>query len=77
MAYFLYEAWRNGPHRTVLHEGECVYCNEGEGLASDDAPDYAKWHGPFRTLVEARTRSKNLENIAEHEECGRCMKSKG
>ena len=75
MAFYLYESWHNGPHKTVVHDGACVYCNHGEGTSSDDAPDRARWHGPFETLAEAETRSKQLEGVVENEECGRCMKN--
>lgn len=77
MTYYLYESWLSGTHKTVVHVGACVYCNDGEGTSSDDAPEHAKWHGPFRTLKEASNASEKMANVVEHEECGRCMKSNG
>jgi hypothetical protein len=74
MAYYIYETWKSGLHKTVIHDGACVYCNDGEGTASDDAPAHAEWHGPFKTLTEAINKSKKMKNVVEHKECGRCMK---
>ena len=74
MTYYIYETWKNALHKAVIHDGACVYCNDGEGTASDDTPDHAEWHGPFKLLTEAINKSNEMKNVVEHKECGRCMK---
>ena len=38
MAYYIYENWRSGPHKAVLHVGECGHCNNGKGHAGGYDP---------------------------------------
>jgi F-type H+-transporting ATPase subunit beta len=72
MPFYIYENWRAGPHKAVIHHGSCGYCNEGEGKARGYNPGNANWHGPFSTLNEARQASASM-HVIEHKEC-RCIK---
>lgn len=76
MAYYIYENWQAGPHKAVIHAGDCGYCNDGKGKMGGYDPSHAEWHGPFNTLSEARKASRELNNVAEHKECSRCVKTK-
>ena len=55
MPYFLYENWRAGPHKAVLHDGACRFCKGGRGLRGGTDPKHGKWHEPFLSLQDART----------------------
>src|SRR5712692_6747608 len=52
--FYIYENWQAGPHKTVIHEGSCASCNEGTGRAGGYDRRHASWHGPYRTLEDAR-----------------------
>lgn len=54
MNYFIYENWQAGPHKAVIHVGECRFCNNGQGRAGGYDPKHAEWHGPYSTLEQAR-----------------------
>jgi hypothetical protein len=71
MAFFIYENWQAGPHKAVIHEGSCGYCNEGKGRAGGYDPAHAEWHGPINDLAEAR-RIQNSMKVVERKEC-RCV----
>jgi hypothetical protein len=60
MAYFIYENWRAGPHKVVLHADACGSCNNGEGIGGGTDPRNGKWHGPFSTLAQARSAHDRL-----------------
>ena len=45
MAYYIYENWRAGLHKAVIHVGACGHCNNGEGDAGGYDCVNAKWHG--------------------------------
>ena len=72
MAYYIYENWQAGPHKAVLHVGECGHCKEGRGRAGGYDPSHAKWHGPFESLEEARREQQRLR-VDLRKECGACM----
>lgn len=71
MAYFIYENWHAGPHKAVLHVGECGHCNEGIGRVGVYDPSHAKWHGPFDTISEARNVQQKM-NVVVRKDCP-CM----
>ncbi len=73
MAYYIYENWQAGPHKTVIHNGTCGHCKDGKGKAEGYDPNHAQWHGPFPTLENARDVSQRMSNILVHKEC-RCVK---
>lgn len=60
MGYFLYENWQAGPHKAVLHDGACPFCNNGRGFRGGTDPRYGKWHGPFSSLATARAAQGRL-----------------
>jgi hypothetical protein len=45
--FYVYENWRAGPHKLVIHIGSCGDCNDGHGKAGATNPAYCRWHGPF------------------------------
>ena len=73
MTYYIYENWRAGPRKAVIHHGSCVYCNQGTGTSQGNFdPSNGKWHGGFNTLEEARKFQKMMD-VKERRECGRCL----
>lgn len=71
MSFYIYENWQAGPHKAVIHNGSCGYCNNGQGRARGYDPAHAEWHGPFADLSEARDIQKVMK-VAERKEC-RCV----
>jgi F-type H+/Na+-transporting ATPase subunit beta len=71
VGFHIYENWQAGPHKAVLHTGECAFCNEGRGLAGGSDPRYGKWHGPFDALTEARSAQRKMK-VEMRSEC-RCV----
>jgi hypothetical protein len=63
MAFYIYENWQAGPHKAVIHRGDCRYCNQGRGRAGEYDPLHAQWHGPFETLAEAEAASAGLPDV--------------
>ncbi len=61
VAFWVYENWQAGPHKSVIHQADCGFCNEGKGLSGGDAdPTHGKWHGPFDTLERATRAAKSI-----------------
>lgn len=71
MAYYIYENWQAGPHKAVIHNGSCGFCNEGQGRAGGYDPSHAKWHGPFATVESARLEQNRMQ-VKVRKEC-RCV----
>jgi hypothetical protein len=67
MSFYIYENWRAGPRKAVIHRGRCGYCNEGRGRAGGYDPTHAKWHGPYTDLIEARRESDRLRPVLRFE----------
>ena len=66
MKYYIYETSMYGPHRTMVHSGDCSWCNEGTGTSNGTYdPKYAEWHGPYATMEEARGISAKLKDVVE------------
>ncbi len=73
MSYYIYENWRAGPHKAVIHNGSCGHCNNGSGRAGGYDPKNAEWHGPYETLALVRSAQKGL-SVKVLEECGVCLR---
>ncbi len=73
MSYYIYENWQAGPHKAVIHNGSCGYCNNGSGRAGGYDPKHAQWHGPYETLASARSAQEGL-SVKVRKECGVCLK---
>ena len=74
MSYYIYENWRAGLHKAVIHVGDCRYCNHGQGrLDGQYDRDNAEWSGPFSDLETARRRQKTMR-AKEKTECGSCLR---
>ena len=70
--YYLYERWHPGPHKTMIHDGTCGFCNDGTGKTGTVGITHGRWHGPFETLTDARTASDALGGVRIRSEC-RCL----
>lgn len=76
MTYFIYENWRAGPHKAVLHIDVCPFCNSGRGIGGGTDPRNGKWHGPFSRLAQASSAQRRLHVDARIEHaCVRDEKS--
>ena len=54
MTFHIYENWRAGTHKAVVHHATCPFCNHGQGLRGGTDPENGRWHGPYASLDEAR-----------------------
>ncbi len=66
--FYIYENWAAGPHKIVLHRSNCNQCNPN-GHAHGEATDHSRWHGPFRSLDEARDASRVIPSVLIRSEC--------
>ena len=67
--FFVYENWLAGPHKIVLHRGNCGQCNHGKGRPAGHDANHARWHGPYATLSEAREVAHNMAGVLIRSEC--------
>ena len=67
--FFVYENWLAGPHKIVLHRGSCGQCNHGKGRPAGHDANHARWHGPYRSLAEARDYARQLPGVLIRSEC--------
>jgi 4-hydroxy-tetrahydrodipicolinate synthase len=67
--FFVYENWLAGPHKIVVHRGNCGQCNHGKGRPAGHDANHARWHGPYSTLAEARQVAHDMPNILIRSEC--------
>lgn len=57
--FFVYEHGHQGGRkaevRTVVHHGDCRWCQQGQGRTPNAVPKrgLGRWHGPFDTVAEA------------------------
>jgi hypothetical protein len=70
--FFVYENWLAGPHKIVLHRGNCGQCNHGKGRPAGHDANHARWHGPYASLSEARDVAHNMPGVLIRSEC-RCI----
>jgi len=69
MAFWIYEHFSK--KRARIHDGECRYCNHGEGVGGNKDNDDDKWHGPYDTFAEAEAAAKALGH-KDTRPCGTC-----
>jgi 4-hydroxy-tetrahydrodipicolinate synthase len=67
--FFIYENWAAGPHKIVVHRGNCGQCSHGKGRPAGHDANHAKWHGPYASLSEARETAHAMTNILIRSEC--------
>jgi len=60
MSFFIYENWRAGTHKAVLHRDDCGYCKFGAGLSGGTNPRNGSWHGPYISLSVATRAQQQL-----------------
>lgn len=70
--FYIYENWQAGPHKAVLHTGDCGICRNGQGLAGGSDPNHGRWHGPLISLDDALSVQGRL-NVKLMKTC-RCVK---
>jgi hypothetical protein len=72
MSFYIYENWQAGPHKAVIHDGACGFCNDGRGRAGGYDRSHARWHPEqppgFATLDEARNFARQLRGVVEQRE---------
>jgi Zn-dependent protease with chaperone function len=61
--FYIYENWQAGPRKAVIHRADCGFCNSGRGRAGGYDPAHAKWHGPYTSLMAAKTYSGALASV--------------
>jgi len=58
MGFYVYENWQAGPHKAVIYNGSCGFCNDRRGRACGYDRTRAQWHPEqppaFTRLDEAR-----------------------
>ena len=67
--FYIYENWRSGPHKIVLHRSNCGQCNHGKGRPAGHDANHARWHGPYSSLGEARDLAHNMTGVLIRSEC--------
>ena len=72
MAFHVYENWRAGPRKAVIHKGSCGFCKDGQGRAGGYDSTHAQWQGPFDDLTTARKASNALPLVIARSE-HRCV----
>jgi 4-hydroxy-tetrahydrodipicolinate synthase len=69
VSFYVYENWSAGPHKAVLHRSTCGQCSNGRARPAGHSVNHARWHGPYRTLAEARQVTQTLPNVLIRSEC--------
>ena len=69
VSFYVYENWAAGPHKAVLHRSTCGQCSNGRARPAGHSVNHARWHGPYRTLAEARQVTQTLPNVLIRSEC--------
>src|SRR5258707_143766 len=57
------------PHKMVRHRSGSGQCNHGKGRPVGHDANHARWHGPYRTLSEAREASHHMPGVLIRSEC--------
>jgi hypothetical protein len=65
--FFIYENWQAGPHKAVIHQTDCGFCNAGRGLRGGYDLRHARWHPePGRglpSLEQARAYARAIPGV--------------
>lgn len=69
-AYYVYENWRAHGHQATLHRGECGSCNHGQGKQLSASTANGRWHGPYKTRVDAEAAARGTGGLVRA--CGHC-----
>jgi 4-hydroxy-tetrahydrodipicolinate synthase len=67
--FFIYENWAAGPHKIVLHRGNCGQCSHGKGRPAGHDANHSRWHGPYASLTEARGIAHEMTGVLIRSEC--------
>ncbi|WP_286829242.1 hypothetical protein [Kordiimonas sp. UBA4487] len=74
MSWWLYQNWRAGRHKAVLHAGDCRFCNHGMGVSGGHAnPLNGVWIGPFHKQKDAEDKQRTLP-VQVRQKCSFCAK---
>ena len=69
MAFYVYENWTID--KAIVHDGDCTFYRNGNGLHGTGRTKNSTWHGPFSSAVEALTKAKACRR-ARTDGCGVC-----
>ena len=71
MPYYICE---NRPtSKAIIHLDDCGHCNHGRGRSRGPVAKNSRWHGPFKTLENARRLAANLQQ-RDTRDCYWCMR---
>lgn len=72
MEYYVYENWIH--KYAKVHQADCKYCNNGNGIHKDSSDKYGRWHGPFKQIktgfINFKTQQIKISN------CFFCLREK-
>ncbi len=69
MSFWVYQNWRAGGRKAIIHRDDCGHCNGGNGLSGGSYNRAnGKWDGPFETIDAARGFSNGLKNVVYRKE---------
>ena len=58
MPYYMYERYREAT--ATLHDAECAFCNEGQGVTGNRGTRTGRWLGPYLTWKAAHADALHL-----------------
>lgn len=74
MRYFAYENWRAHGHITKVHRADCVFCNDGKGMAGGTRADNGLWIdlGEFDQSGDAIAAAQSQIREGSIRPCAKC-----
>lgn len=62
--YYVYHNWTaNQGGKAIIHQENCSFCNNGQGIHNTGPTRNGRWLGPFKTKKDALTQARNTEAI--------------
>lgn len=72
--YWIYENWRAGEHKALIHLGSCGHCKHGSGGRGGTDSSNGRWIGPFHSLDEAKSYLASMPaEVTERREAACCL----
>jgi len=72
--WWIYENWTAEPGgKAIIHNGNCSFCNHGQGIHKGASDRNGRWHGPFKNRKAADNRAKQL-NRERTDFCSFCAR---
>ena len=63
MAFYIYENWQAGPHKAVIHRGDCRYCNQGRGRRANTIRCTSSGMARLKRWPKLRRRPRSLPDV--------------